>query len=940
MPPTRDPYQQARDRYPWAYTDPPTSTLRQAATALVSTLLLAAILGGIPALLLHTVGWPPVHLAHTTLNDVRWYVTSGQWADPETWIGGLAIATWIAWTALVLDTAWTVLDTAIRLTRRLPPRHYSSPTRAATRLLVGVLLAVVLSTGHRLTARSSPHPGLALQPVPPAVLAHAATPPAATAAPVPPSPLPTVGVTRSSVPTPPAPTPSFLASRPRATPVANTSPTRSQRYKVQRGDTLWGIAAAHLGDPMRWPQIWALNHDRPQPDGTALADPDLIQPGWTLTLPAATSPSTPTQPRLDRQAPPPPATSPPTQPQRHQTEPPPHHQPAPRSSRNTGTDWPLHGLLPPTLSSPTGPGVWLRSGSYLALGLAVALAAALAIHCHRHPSPRSKPDQAEAGAGTRRVLLDELAAAHIPTTGTWLSAAPALPDRHGTPATLPTASDPHGHTIDLTTLAPHGCGLTGPGALAALRGIAAAVLTAGGPYRVDDNAELIIPADDLTRLLDNAPIPRHPRITVTTDLADALDQLDRHLVTRARLLERYDTTSTTDLHARVPDEQPLPPLVLIATPDDAHRVRLHAMLALGASLGVRAVLHGTWTHDATIHLDIHGNPEPDPDGTDADARWSRLNAAELSHLVQITADTAHDQEAELDQPPAAALPHHPTQSSDSADHADAVDTSAPLPHPEPEHPKPSKPRLSLRVVGGTDLYADEQPITSGVRTLARHLLVLLAVHTDGLTSAQIRDAIWDGAPPPGAAGNLRTATSHLRGQLRTITGDPDTDPLTYTGQVFTLNPDHITVDLWNLNAALHRAEHTADAAQRDAAWRTITDLYSGPLAGDAAYAWIEPDREHLRLRVADSLSRYAEHLQPNDPDQAITALAKATTVDPYNQALYRRLMKLQADQGRLDSVVRTLDLLRERLTGIDDQPDAATQQLADHLATGDRSGST
>jgi DNA-binding SARP family transcriptional activator/LysM repeat protein len=931
MPPVRDPYQQARDRYPWAYTNPPTSTRRQAAAALGSALLLTVILGGIPTLLLHTVGWPPVHLAHTSLNDVRWYITSGQWADPETWIGGLTTATWIVWAALVLDTARTVLDTTIRLVRRLPPRHTSSPTRAATRILVGVLLAVVLAADHRLTARSSPHPGPALQPVPPAVLAHAAAAPAAHVTLVPPSPLPTVGITHSPSPTPPGPTRPSWAGNPPPMLIANTSPTTEQRYRVQRGDTLWGIAAAHLGDPMRWPQIWALNHDRLQPDGTALTDPDLIQPGWTLTLPAASSPSPPAQPRINGRAAPPPATSPPTQPQHHQATPPPNHQPAPRSSHNTGKDWPLHGLLPQT-----GPGVWLRSGSYLALGLAVALAAALAIHRHRHPSPRSEPDQAEAGGGTRRVLLDELAAAHIPTTGTWLSAAPALPDRHGTPATLPTATDLHGHTLDLTALAPHGCGLIGPGALAALRGVAAAVLTAGGPYRVDDNAELIIPADDLTRLLDDAPIPHHPRITVTTDLADALDHLDHRLVTRARLLERHAATSTADLQARVPDEQPLPPLVLIATPDDAHRVRLRAMLALGAPLGVRAVLHGTWTRDATIHLDIHGNPERDHEGTEADARWSRLNAAELSHLVQITADTARDQEAELDQPPAAALPHHPTPSGDSADHADAVDTSAPLPHPEPEHPKPSKPRLGLRVVGGTDLYADEQPITTGVRTLARQLLVLLAVHPDGLTSAQIRDAIWDGAPPPGAAGNLRTATSHLRGQLRTTTGDPDTDPLTYTGQVFTLDPDHITVDLWNLNAALHMAEHTADAAQRDAAWRTITDLYSGPLGGDAAYAWIEPDREHLRLRVADALTRYAERLQPNDPSQAITALAKATTVDPYNQAVYRRLMRLQASQGRPDSVARTLDLLRDRLAIIDDQPDPTTLQLAHHLASSDQ----
>lgn len=57
-------------------------------------------------------------------------------------------------------------------------------------------------------------------------------------------------------------------------------------YTVQHRDTLWDIAERHLGDPFRWGEIWELNRDRPQPDGTAFRDPDLICPGWQLDLPA------------------------------------------------------------------------------------------------------------------------------------------------------------------------------------------------------------------------------------------------------------------------------------------------------------------------------------------------------------------------------------------------------------------------------------------------------------------------------------------------------------------------------------------------------------------------------------------------------------------------------------------------------------------------------
>ena len=62
-----------------------------------------------------------------------------------------------------------------------------------------------------------------------------------------------------------------------------------------RHDTLWSIAQAKLGNPLRWKQIFALNEGRPQPDGQTLTDPHWIYPGWVLILPA-TSSSAPTVP--------------------------------------------------------------------------------------------------------------------------------------------------------------------------------------------------------------------------------------------------------------------------------------------------------------------------------------------------------------------------------------------------------------------------------------------------------------------------------------------------------------------------------------------------------------------------------------------------------------------------------------------------------------------
>ena len=68
--------------------------------------------------------------------------------------------------------------------------------------------------------------------------------------------------------------------------VALMTEPEPETVTVTRGDSLWRLAARHLGSGARWQEIFDLNQGRTQDDGQSLSNPNFIQIGWVLELPS------------------------------------------------------------------------------------------------------------------------------------------------------------------------------------------------------------------------------------------------------------------------------------------------------------------------------------------------------------------------------------------------------------------------------------------------------------------------------------------------------------------------------------------------------------------------------------------------------------------------------------------------------------------------------
>jgi DNA-binding SARP family transcriptional activator len=249
--------------------------------------------------------------------------------------------------------------------------------------------------------------------------------------------------------------------------------------------------------------------------------------------------------------------------------------------------------------------------------------------------------------------------------------------------------------------------------------------------------------------------------------------------------------------------------------------------------------------------------------------------------------------------------------------------------------------IAITVLGQLRVHWNPEPhkqkassgkeITGALQPRAQELLVLLALHPDGITREALVSALWGEDPPARPTNALHTALSRLRQALSAATHQAMTDIAIVGNGRYQLDPTKVTVDYWHFANAVAARRIASTAHERVDAYRKVVNSYNGPLAEGMITEWLEPAREAIRRDAIDAVAALARALVKTDPQQTLDLLEVARAFDPHNELLYRDIMRLQGQLGQSDAIPRTLRLLTTRLAEVDETPSPQAHALAARL---------
>ncbi|WP_203872003.1 bacterial transcriptional activator domain-containing protein, partial [Planomonospora parontospora] len=496
-------------------------------------------------------------------------------------------------------------------------------------------------------------------------------------------------------------------------------------------------------------------------------------------------------------------------------------------------------------------------------------------------------------------------------------------------------------------------GLTGPGAARSARAIVLDLLRQAGRFR----AEVVVRAADARELFGPAGSGREalagavPGLTVVESADAAVDRFTEAHFTRRRMLIERGAADVAELRERDPGEV-LPAVLLVASvTEEIFDWDVAALLASSARTGTGALLLGDWPPGTTCEVGEDGRIG-EARGSKAEellgARLFGFSAGDGGDCLRLLAEAAAgdgddrvgsglDEDDEDDEEgdgnrggaDAGGVPGASGASGGHGARGSAGERADADGLPVWEGPEP----VRLSILGRPVVQAKGRPGAVPVDGPRLLLLVLLALHPQGLRTGEIRTSLWPGTE---ADACVHDTLRSLRDALRAATdgadrGRRDSPFITGDGGTYRIDPAMVAVDLWDFEAVVGEAGTAADDRSRIDALDCAARLCRGALADGLAREWLDDRRSGQRRVQTDVLVRLAELRAPADPQAALDVLERAVALDPDPEEAWRRLIRLQLELGHRDRAGEAATLLRRRLCAMGVRPTRETERLLSEL---------
>jgi DNA-binding SARP family transcriptional activator len=705
---------------------------------------------------------------------------------------------------------------------------------------------------------------------------------------------------------------------------------------VEPGDTLSGIAAAE--GARDWQQLWKLNADRAEPDQTRFADPNLIRPGWTITLPDAGShrraPATPVNggPRAN------PRASKTAQGHRRPQHPnagssdsagqPPQHSSAGEPTEQPGAQT---SRTPTSAAAPSRDTPDLNHGEHrfpvvpLGIGLAAVASVAALDRARRiaqrrrrighRPLPPPKPLR-DVEARIRRDALRS-----HPTIAA-INLAASLTGAH--PATVRAVVVHDDGAIDLylddpIPTAPPPFVAVASGWKLCADAIAFA-LASTDPDTLDDPCPLLLPLGStgdgqlLLNLSSVGPVSIAGEVNEVEDYlgrtltalhaAPWADRVQLHVPAKfGEKLGRLERLTVED------DSAPPPPAVILADlngencdgEEPGWRTRpVHLYCGWTADTDLSAILQAAGEPARNVHLVVVGAHAGTTTWTlDVD----QLAVPDLSDPITIT-PTPQAVTTDVE-----TLLHHTETAPDlpvgDPRLSETGGDTEPAPAVTSDGPE-SVDRLGqprLRLLGPVELDGTGRLPRSQVL----NLLTLLALHPRGVDRHQLLAALW-----PDQSVNLQTMRNRIRETRRLVDGGITDGPIWRLDET-------VTTD-WDQFKALSKGDI-------DHQRRALELVRGRPFAGLDDADWIDLGgfRSEVEATIVDVALTVTEHdLETENYAGALTAARAGLQASRYEERLHRAGIRAAAAQG-LVGLAKTMQQEMRRVLDLDVEPEDQIQ---------------